>query len=493
MAYVGGEIDVSTYTRTRDHLIERLRTKEQEFRTQQAANLRGLATAFKEAVTLFEDPQNYKRPDTLPEKERLASYLDARILHVDDEIDKGWDVVMPLLFGDRYQWETDPEKVVERIAALENRGEPFLVLLDLGLKSGDSLVPKAWRGVDLLHSIRTSFPAVPVHVFSARNDMQTYQRVMEAGANGFIRKPCQVLSSDDTATLHRVFREQLLAGRYDIFRYFLYRAFDVIQQGLKTGTGEPPFKDGRDRKWQKRRQNLLLFLEELENADLERTVRDRDYAAMAIRNLILALYRPFERRVGEGRPDHYKASLLSAYRNECAHAGGEWTQGKLHSFDLRDLMLTASLLLDPETLNMRVPEDARVLAEQAYRALFREPSDSELRKWLRDVCYEDWGDRPMNRRLAKSLPQNHRASQDAWSRRIFWLTADKVLRPTVAKQQAGVLSVPVMDPVVQMLPVPVEKAAPRKEPFAPTAPPPGRWRKGIAYFFAGDEGDRVIN
>ena len=456
MAYVGGEIDETAYTRGRDALTARLKGKAQEFLSEQTSNLRGLARVFEEAVTLFEDPQKFKRPAPLPETERLSRYLDAWILHVDDEIDKGWDLVMPLLFGDRYTCETDPEKVLDRIAEFENRGDPFLVLLDLGLKSGDSRVPKAWRGVNLLEAIRTRFPAAAVHVFSARSDMETYRRVFEAGANGFIHKPCRVLSSNDEATLYREFRGQLLASRYDIFRYFLYRAFDVIQrelEELKTGKGKSPFEDQLDPKWRKRRQNLLLFLEALKNTDLERTTRDRDYSAMAIRNLILALYRPFERNKDEGRPDYYTIWLLSAYRNECAHVGGErTTEEQLHSFDLRDLMLTALLLLDPKTLNMAVPKEARHLAEKAYRTLFRDTA--ELGEWLRDVRYEDGGNRPLKHRLAKSLPK-HLPSQKTGSWKICALTADKILHPTVEEQRIGLLSISVAGSLPQLIPLPV--------------------------------------
>lgn len=493
MAYVGGEIDTTAYTQTRDALTARLQGKAQEFLKEQTSNLRGLARVFEEAVTLFEDPQQFKRPVSLPETERLSHYLDAWILHVDDEIDNGWDLVMPLLFGDRYTCETDPAKVVDRIAEFENRGDPFLVLLDLGLKSGDSRVPKAWRGVDLLRAIRAQFPAAPVHAFSARGDMETYRRVFEAGANGYIHKPCRVLSSTDEATLYREFRGQLLASRYDIFRYFLYRAFDVIQRGLETGKDKPPFEDQRDPKWRKRRQNLRLFLEALKNTDLERTPRDRYYSAMAIRHLILALYRPFERSKDEGRPNHPSARLLSAYRNECAHAGGEKTEEQpLHSFDLRDLMLMALLLLEPETLAMTVPEEARHLAEKAHRTLFHDPPTAELRKWLRDVHYEDWGDRPLNPPLAKSLPK-YLPIQETASWKIWALTADKILHPTVEEQRIGRLTIAVADSLPLLMPLPVAEAEQAHGAPVPPTPQTGRRIKGMAYFFGGDSANRYIN
>lgn len=485
ISFSGGEIDEATYEQSRDKLIRRMRDKITTLLSQRATDLGGLAGVFKEAETLFDDPLKTTRTTKRPENDRLTSYLGARILHIDDEIDNGWDLVMPLLFGDRYASESDLEKVPSQIAELENQGDPFIVLLDLGLTSGDSHVPKTWRGLNLLRDIRKQSPVAPIHVFSARDNVETYRQVLEDGASGFIRKPCRVLLSKDDVALYSSFCDQMLTSRYDIFRYFLYRAFDVIQKDLKSGSGTTPFKDQNDPKWMKRRRNLLIFLEELKSADLERSTRDRDYSAMAMRDLILALYRPFEREIDAGRPESYKTRLLCAYRNECAHAGGG-RNGEFHSFDLRDLMLFALLLLDPETLDMKVSAEASHLATKAFRSLFPDPDAAKLKEWTRDARYKDWEHRPLNNRLDNVLQKTDASPE------IMWLAADKILDPTFKKRQAGPFSISVADPISKMLSLPDRQNAPKAESPSPPTNKSIRPTKGMSDYFGGDPTNRFI-
>lgn len=61
---------------------------------------------------------------------------------------------------------------------LENDGEFDLVLLDLALPGIDG-----FAGLDIL---RRRFPAMPVAVVSAFNDLPTITRVLNLGASGFI-------------------------------------------------------------------------------------------------------------------------------------------------------------------------------------------------------------------------------------------------------------------------------------------------------------------
>ena len=63
---------------------------------------------------------------------------------------------------------------------LENDGEFDLVLLDLALPGIDG-----FAGLDIL---RRRFPAMPVAVVSAFNDLPTITRVLNLGASGFIPK-----------------------------------------------------------------------------------------------------------------------------------------------------------------------------------------------------------------------------------------------------------------------------------------------------------------
>ncbi len=84
---------------------------------------------------------------------------------------------------------------------LENDGEFDLVLLDLALPGIDG-----FAGLDIL---RRRYPAMPVAVVSAFNDLPTITRVLNLGASGFIPK-----AFSGEALLSAV--RQVLAG--NIFR-----------------------------------------------------------------------------------------------------------------------------------------------------------------------------------------------------------------------------------------------------------------------------------
>lgn len=106
---------------------------------------------------------------------------------------------------------------------LENDGEFDLVLLDLALPGIDG-----FAGLDIL---RRRFPAMPVAVVSAFNDLPTITRVLNLGASGFIPK-----AFSGEALLSAV--RQVLAG--NIFRPSSQSAGAT----LDAETPIPPAKSG---------------------------------------------------------------------------------------------------------------------------------------------------------------------------------------------------------------------------------------------------------
>jgi DNA-binding NarL/FixJ family response regulator len=81
--------------------------------------------------------------------------------------------------------------------ALERLGEPpgwDLVLLDLGLPDAS--------GLDALHQVRRCAPHARVAVLSARDDRDTVDRAMRAGAAGFVSKSAD--RAQLLASLHRL-------------------------------------------------------------------------------------------------------------------------------------------------------------------------------------------------------------------------------------------------------------------------------------------------
>jgi len=506
-ALVSAEIDPARYSVLRNKMMDRLAGKRDELLEAQGENLRSMAKVFEEAIDIVRagDPSAKGVPTALSADQRIASEFPGRILHVDDEIDKGWDLVMPELFGEQYEYVTDPDKVFPRVAELERDAKAYVVLLDLGLKSGDSLIPKAWRGVSVLKQLRRQFPAAPIRVFSARNDLQTYREVIEAGANGFIQKPCRALSSESDSQIFVRFRTQILGARFDIFRSFLYRTFDAFREGIEQGTIEKPFIDEDDRGWRKRLWNLAIALEHILAVDFDRCGRDSTYANTAIRDLILALFRPLERpkrRNSDGEliredPD-WKLRMAITYRNLCAHIG---RGRRLNNLDIRDVMLVALLLLDTESLGIPLPPKIRQFLEQSYRALFVMLTPQMAR--------ERWEARERAQRGSSFLqgPVNHVPASFETHRAedhgILTLIADKIIAPEFDNQEIVVLPSEVAVPQGPWAPYRGDVNAPTESPTPQTltgrsAPRTevvvrrGRAIKDMDHFFSGEGPSRVI-
>ena len=507
-ALASAEIDPARYSALRSKMMDRLAAKRNELLAAQGENLRNMARVFEEAIDIVRagDPSAKGVPAALSDDQRIASEFPGRILHMDDEIDKGWDLIMPELFGEQYEYVTNPDNVFPRVADLERDATAYVVLLDLGLKSGDSDVPKAWRGVSVLKQLRRQFPAAPIRVFSARSDLHSYREVMEGGANGFIQKPCRALSSDSDAQIFARFRAQILGARFDIFRSFLYRAFDALREGLDEGSIPTPFFDERDPKWRKRKGNLSLALERLLAVDFERCCRDPRYANTAIRDLILALFRPLERpsprdpEAGVVSEDtDWKLRIAKTYRNLCAHIGPGWDVTHL---DLRDVMLVAMLLLDSESLGVPLTPRIRHFLEQAYRQLFFMATP--------EVAREQWEARQRAPRNIPSLqkallrhppnvPFEHYPAEDHG---ILALIADKIVAPEFDDQEIVLLPretaitqgpwAPYRGDVRQAeSPTPQTQggmAARRTEAVVRK----GRAVKGMDHFFSGEGPSRVI-
>ena len=89
------------------------------------------------------------------------------------------------------------------LALLDDEDEVDLILLDLALPGIDG-----FAGLDIL---RRRYPAVPVAVISAFDDLPTITRVMNLGASGFIPKSfsgVQVLAAVRQVLAGEIFRPQ---------------------------------------------------------------------------------------------------------------------------------------------------------------------------------------------------------------------------------------------------------------------------------------------
>lgn len=442
VAFAAGDIEEQRFEELHSALAEGLQEKQQNLISTRGAELGKLRGVIDELIDVVKHDYrgNKGAPEMLPASARLQSALPITVLHVDDEIANGWNLVMPELMPG-YSYKEDPAEVLAEVHRLEQSGGPYVVLLDLGLQSGDSPTPKAWRGLDVLREIRKDYPHAPVYLFSARNDAETYREATEAGADGFILKPCRVLADISDYDLYARFRGQLERARYDVFRAFTYRAIREVRTYLAKGQipalTEHSGDVGPDGLI--RLQNIDLALAALLDTDMERVTRDARYANVALRHLNLALYRPVEPRDDPttretARPDdHWKTKVLKRFRNISAHHG---RSPELFHLDLRDLTIVTELLLAPEVLNAPV-DSARHLLRTAQQQIFRSPEPNRIDNQLWEV--RDGRDKalhPLLRYISRLLPpkrftDKHR-SADLW---LYALLADKLRHPNFSDSE----------------------------------------------------------
>jgi DNA-binding NarL/FixJ family response regulator len=106
------------------------------------------------------------------------------------------------------------------LTVLEHQGEFDLVLLDLALPGIDG-----FAGLDIL---RRRYPAMPVAVVSAFDDLPTVTRVMNLGASGFIPKAFS--------------GESLLAAVREVLDGKLFRPLGTQSARLDDATPVPPVR-----------------------------------------------------------------------------------------------------------------------------------------------------------------------------------------------------------------------------------------------------------
>jgi len=123
---------------------------------------------------------------------------EARIIIVDDHplVRAGLKALLAQEHGFRVVGEADG---VAQTLELIREDEPDLVILDLALSDGD--------GLDLIQRLRRHYPALKILVVSMRDERLYAERVLEAGALGFLDK--QAATEQIIEAVHAT-----LAGRH---------------------------------------------------------------------------------------------------------------------------------------------------------------------------------------------------------------------------------------------------------------------------------------
>lgn len=138
-----------------------------------------------------------KKPLFLDEKLKEnfgGKFINSKILLIDDNSHKGWQVVLEAIFKSTIT----SIKSVEEVLTIENYNQYDLVFLDLYLPN-----PTKDRGIldkdsslIILEGLKKQFPQVPIIIFTASNKSWTLDEILELGADGMYVKESPEYSSD---------------------------------------------------------------------------------------------------------------------------------------------------------------------------------------------------------------------------------------------------------------------------------------------------------
>jgi CheY-like chemotaxis protein len=320
--YAGGELNKEQYVKTRDGIKLRVKLAQDKVGKVSFRNL------YKEAWQIFEndDPIISIKPDISPERVSIGEIVPATIIHIDDDINNGWDLVFHNFFIDRYLSATNSDQGTKLI--LEHSDENVVVLLDLGLKPGESVGnSELISGLKFLQEIRKEplNASLPVFVMSAFDDSMVYEKCMELGATGFIVKPSRILSAKSDVELYKGFVEKFIKVRFAIFKNYIYKAFRELKTNDASETNS----------------EIESLLEAILQTDFSR-FNDSTYTANRISSLILSTFKVFEVR-GDTKDKYCRTdcgSLVNGIRNFSAH------KNIRYNYSFKDLLIYWDMYFD---------------------------------------------------------------------------------------------------------------------------------------------------
>jgi CheY-like chemotaxis protein len=142
---------------------------------------------------------------------------DGKILYIDDESDKGWNVLFHSLFCNELinqveNFQTlgpefhglEKDKIIK--LSVDKAKDFDLILLDFRLTQDDfyETDPKKITGFQILEKIKEFNKGIQVIIFSASNKIWNLQALQEAGADGFIVKESPENSADNQFTFESI-------------------------------------------------------------------------------------------------------------------------------------------------------------------------------------------------------------------------------------------------------------------------------------------------
>ena len=219
--YQGGDVSKDTYEKIKGDLQSRARNHLQS----KSHSTEKWDAFFKKGEEDFIDIESveFRLGDFLP----LSWFASFPVIHIDDEIDRGWDIVFPAIFGDNY---IQANNAKEGMAEIEKVADgSCVVFLDLRMPNAPGNQPDKETGLATLRKIREKWPLLPVYVFSANTDYESYGDAMREGASGYLVKFARSLEARSDSVLYRELWEVMRSARIENIAHCLYSAFSSIE------------------------------------------------------------------------------------------------------------------------------------------------------------------------------------------------------------------------------------------------------------------------
>jgi CheY-like chemotaxis protein len=148
-----------------------------------------------------------------PDKAKYHIDSKGKILYIDDEWQKGWDIVLKAFFKlspaikfssleTSFKEKTEAE-ILELCKAETEKIEPDLIILDLRLSDTDFEMgkkPREMTGCKVLQAIKKINPCIKVIIFTASNKVWNLLELQKEGADGFILKESPEYGTDRKTT-----------------------------------------------------------------------------------------------------------------------------------------------------------------------------------------------------------------------------------------------------------------------------------------------------
>jgi len=384
LLYQGGDVSKNVYLKLKKKLQAIIKTS-LAVKKNSNKNL----DLFKKGEDAFNDIENveFNSGNSLS----IARLVSFPVIHIDDEIDNGWNRIFPEIFGNNYLQADTPDEGLELIRQHGNSN--CLVLLDLRMPSAKGNLPDSATGLKLLNDIRKEWPTVPIYIFSANSDYVSYGDAMRQGASGYLVKHARCLESRTDSSLYFELWNSMRSSRIANIKHCIHNAFASIEahKNFSDLPGEETYNTKRA---------LLDLSQTIDSINFDILVKEDTQTIGKAKYLLIVLYKTLEHYV-EQKNDTNKKLLKPfdswiivprKFRNRSSHANYRLDKNRIWP-GIREIMLSASFLITQwgELLGDK-GWSKKHLDQLADLSLMHEPNERELRGKICDETLVGYGE-----------------------------------------------------------------------------------------------------